>query len=177
MGFFAKFPTITYSLDGYSKAAMNILTAAIVKRLRVDMSYVHKRYTVSAGTTPESLAQELYQNAELYWTILLVNAIVDPFNDWIMDPDVLEQTVRAKYGSPNKVIYFRDAAGRQFDDVDSAMYQAMVDAGERLPQNVFAVTALMEEAERNQARAQIVVVDPKYINQFVDMFNKAIQGK
>lgn len=177
MGFFAKFPTVSYSLDGYSKDAMNLLTAAIVKRLRVDMSYVHKRYTVSAGTTPESLAFELYRNAELYWTILLVNAIVDPFNDWIMDADTLEKTVRAVHGSPNKIIYFRDQKGRQYDDVDSARFQAMLDAGERLPQNVFSVTALMEASERNQEKAQIVVVDPKYINQFVDMFNKAIQGK
>ncbi|QFR57944.1 baseplate wedge protein [Stenotrophomonas phage Moby] len=177
MGFFNKFGTVNYSLDGYNKDAMNIITAAIVKRLRVDESYVHMRYTISDGEIPEGVANELYKDPQLYWTILLVNAIVNPFLEWPVSTDVLEDIVKAKYGNVNKIIAWQNnTTGLYYDDVDSAKWQAMVDNGQQLPMAVHPVTALAWENDLNTKRAQIVVVDPKYINLFVDMFNKVVEG-
>lgn len=177
MGFFSKFGTVNYTLDGYNKDAMNIISAAIVKRLRVDESYVHMRYTISDGEIPESVANELYGDPQLYWTILLVNGIVNPFTQWPVSTDVLEEVVEAKYGDINKIVAWKNnSTGLYYDDVDSAKWQAMVDDGEQLPMDVHPITALALENDLNTARAQIVVVDPKYVNLFVDMFNKVLEG-
>lgn len=176
--FFRKFKTIPYAVDGYSKEAMNIITAAVVKHFNVDKAYVYQSYVVQAGATPESLAFELYGDAGKYWTILLVNGIVNPFTDWPMDADVLEEWVAAKYGNVDKVIDFQDVqTGDLLDDVAKADMYEWIEAGNPVPNNIRPITALAYEMERNQEKGNISVIAPRYINTFVDMFNKAIEGK
>lgn len=174
---FKKFGTLPYSLDGYSKEAVNILTAAVVKHINVDLSYVYQRYVVPTGTSPENLAEKLYDDPNKYWTILLVNSIVNPFLEWPMDSITLEDYTRNKYGSVDKVLYFTTLPDeRIIDDYDSIAFFEMLDNGDPLPQNVRPVGALEYEASLNAKRSEIVVVSPKYISIFVDAFEKTIQG-
>jgi len=174
---FDKFSTTPYSLDGYSKEAMNILTAAIVKHVNVDQAFVYQRYIVPAGTSPESLAYELYSDADKYWTILLVNGIVNPFLDWPMDAHTLEEYVKVKYTDPESVLYFTNLqTGKQYDDVASEAFYALLENGDPLPQNVHPVSPLEHEANENSRKSEIMVIAPRYINIFVDTFNKSIQG-
>ena len=178
MSMFKKFGTVQYALDGYSKEAMNILTAAVVKRLNVDQSYVYQRYVIPDGATPESLANDLYKDPEKYWTILLVNGIINPFLDWPMDTEILEKWVNAQYGSLTKVLYFTNVnSGKIYDDVDSKVFFDLMEAGEPLPYQVHPVTCFEHETILNQEKTQITVITNKYINLFVDTFNKSIEGK
>lgn len=176
--FFRKFKTIPYELDGYSKEAMNIITASVVKHFNVDKSFVYQRYVVQAGASPESLAYDLYGDADKYWTILFVNGIVDPFVDWPMEPDVLEKWVEAKYGDVNKIIDFRDVTtGDLLDDVAKKDMFDLIEDGQPIPNNISPITALAHEMEINQRKGEIVVIVPRYINNFIDMFNRSIEGK
>lgn len=178
MTFFKKFDSIEYKLDGYSKEAMNIITAAILKRLNVDKTFVYQKYTVPAGATPESLANELYRDPKLYWTILIVNSIINPFLDWPVPDHVLEEIVVKKYGSVGHIVHFKDmTTGFILDDVDDANIRQLIENGHSIPHNIHPVTSLEYETDLNRMRAQIVVVAPKYINRFVDLFNKSIEGK
>ena len=157
---------------------MNILTAAIVKHMNVDKSYVYQRYIIPDGASPESVANALYGDPEKYWTILLINGIVDPFTGWPMDQTVLENWVAAKHGSPNAILYFTNVeTGRQYDSVMEAEFREMIANDEPLPMLVHPVTALEHEGNLNQEKSEIVVITRRYINQFVDMFNKSIEGK
>ncbi|WEM34222.1 tail tube associated baseplate protein [Xanthomonas phage X1] len=175
--FFKKFPVLSYTLDGYNKDAMNIVTAAVLKRINVDKSYVYQSYDVPNGATAESLAYDLYKDPTLCWVFFLVNGMVNPLLDWPMDDSVLEEFVVAKYGSLYSVVYFTDLDGYRLDDVAEAAVRAYVDAGNPMPANVHPVTALEAESELNRKRGKIVIVAPRYINQFVDLFNKSIEGK
>lgn len=178
MSFFKKFGTIEYKLDGYSKEAMNIVTAAVLKRLNVDKTFVYQKYVVPAGATPESLADDLYQDPNKYWTILLVNSIVNPFIEWPVNDHVLEELVEKRYGSITRILHFIDTTTKfQLDDVDDAAMRELIQSGEAIPFNIHPVTAIEYETELNRLRAQIVVVSPKHINRFVDLFNKSIEGK
>lgn len=178
MSFFKKFDTIQYQLDGYSKEAMNIVTAAVLKRLNVDKTYVYQSYIVPAGASPESLANDLYKDPHKHWTILLVNSIVNPFLDWPVNDQVLEELVVREYGSAHKIVHFIDMATKfQLDDVQDAVIRQLIEDGNPIPQNIRPVTALEYEIEKNRRKAQITVVAPKYINRFVDAFNKSIEGK
>lgn len=178
MGFFKKFGTIEYKLDGFSKDAMNIITAAILKKLNVDKTYVYQNYVVPAGASPESLANELYQDAQKYWTILLVNGVVNPFLDWPVSDSVIEEITVKKYGSVNKVLFFRDLeTGFLLDDIDDAEMREYIEEGNPIPYNITPITALAYEADLNRKRGEIIVIAPRYINQFVDLFNKTIEGK
>ena len=176
--FFKKFSTIPYALDGYSKDAMSIITAAVLKHINVDQSYVYQKYIIPSGASPESLAYQLYGDAEKYWTILYVNAIVDPFTEWPMAPEILEEWVEKKYGDINKVLHFVDVvSGEYFDDVEQSVLFSYLEEGSPIPHNAHPVTALDYESNLNRQRGEIVVISPKYINTFVDMFNKSIEGK
>lgn len=176
-GFFKKFKSIPYALDGYSKDAMNLLTGVIVKRLRIDHTFVYQRYVVPEGTTPEALANELYDNPDLGWVLLLVNGCVNPFTDWAMDSFVLRELIDAR-GGADRIIAFRDLTnGYLVDDVDMELFMGLWESGQPLPANISPVTAYDEANDRNRLNGEIVVVSPKLINQFVDMFQKVVEGK
>lgn len=178
MSFFKKFGTIEYKLEGFSKEAMNIVTAAVLKRLNVDKTYVYQSYIVQAGMTPEGLAYELYNDPHKYWSILLVNGIVNPFLEWPVNDTVLEELIIAKHGSVNKILHFIELDTEfQLDDVADAQMRAWIAEGNPMPHNIHPVTALEYETNLNRERAKITVVAPRYINRFVDLFNKTIEGK
>lgn len=176
--FFKKFPVINYSLDGYNKDAMNIVAAAVLKRLNVDKTYVYQSYDVPTGASPESLAYDLYKDPSLCWVLFLVNGMVNPLLDWPMSDEVLEEYTTLNHGSLNKILYFIDLnTGFRLDDVAHAEMQIIVNNGGEIPHNISPVTALAFEAEENRKRGKIVIVAKQYMNQFVDTFNKSIEGK
>ena len=178
MSFFKKFDTVQYALDGYSKEAMNIIQAAILKRLNVDRTFVYQKYLITDGQTPESVAHALYDDPNLWWTFFLVNSRVNPMLDWPMDQTSLEEYVNMVHGDPNKILFFTNIdTGKRYDDVSAAEYREMIESGAGLPHYVHPVTAFQYETERNAELADIIVISKKYITQFVDMFNRAIEGK
>jgi len=178
MTFFKYFPTVSYSVDGFSKDAVNILTAALPRRLNVDRTYVFQTYRITSGQTPESLANELYKEPNYHWTILIINDIVNPFLDWPMNDEELEDYCTIKYDDVYGIHHFiKLDSGKFVDDVNDALYRQMIEDGETLPFNISPVTNFQYETDQNESKREILVVNPQYISQFVDSFNKAIQGK
>lgn len=178
MSFFKKFPVINYSIDGFSKDAMNIVTAAILKRVNIDQAYVYQTYDVPAGCSPESLANDLYKDPKLYWTFFLVNGMINPFLDWPMPDEVLEEYVVSKYGDMNAILYFTNLDdGFRLDDVAEAEVRADIENGDPIPFNYHPVTAMEYESDMNRQKGKITIIAPRYINQFVDLFHKSIEGK
>lgn len=176
--FFKKFGSINYQLDGYSKDAMNILTAVVLRSLNVDKSYVYQQYIIPAGAGPEVVANTLYKNPDHYWTVLLVNGMVDPFVDWPMSDDTLEEWVTARYDDPFKVIYFTNVTtGANYDDVDSKVFFDKLENDEALPYDAHPVTALEDAQVANNKKREITVVGPGYIDTFVELFERALEDR
>lgn len=174
--FFRSFGKIQYSLEGFSKEAMNIVTAAVLRRLNVDQSYVYRYYTVSDGQHIDSLAFELYNDATWGWTILLVNGMVNPFLDWPMDTNTLEEYTRKKWGSTEELVEFRYISnGWVLDDVETKACKELMENNQPLPINVTPITSFQYENEVNNKKREILVVDPKYIRKFIDAFEKEIE--
>lgn len=174
--FFRSFGTIEYSLEGFSKKTMNIVTAAILRRLNVDQTYVYRTHTVSDGQHYDSLSYELYKDGTWGWTILLVNGIVNPYTDWPMDANTLEEYTRKKWGSTEALVEFRYLdTGWVLDDVDSKKCIEIMERGDPLPINVTPISSFEYENEINNAKRDILVIDPKYIRKFVDAFEKEIE--
>lgn len=200
MGFFTNFPKTNYALEGNAKDVVNILTAALPQHLSVDQSYVFQHVIVSSGQRPEGLAEALYKEPNYYWTILVVNDIVNPYLGWPMADDELEDYVMRKYsGVPYGVHHFYNVRlQRLADDVDDAEYRAIFDGDDvelsvngdvlitnnsdtilvglatTLPEWVMPVTNLEYERDLNNRRKEIVVISPRFITQFVDAYNKAL---
>ena len=56
-------------------------------------------YELKDGERIEHVSFELYRNVEFYWTILLINDVIDPYHDWLMSAEDLRNFVIQKYGS------------------------------------------------------------------------------
>lgn len=172
MTYFRKFGTMQYQ----GQEARNILTAVLPSRLNIDKSFVYQKYTIKSGDTPESLADQLYQDANLYWVIFVVNNIINPFTDWPVEDGVFDEFVSKKYGNPNGIHHFMDNRIKRIcDDVDDATFRAMPPAN--LPFYIVPVTNQQHEQALNDEKRDILLVNPRYVNQFVETYTRAVEGK
>jgi hypothetical protein len=55
-------------------------------------------YTVRDGETPDTIAQKELGSFEWYWTILIINNIINYQEDWPVQSDELEKIIDSKYG-------------------------------------------------------------------------------
>lgn len=174
--YFKKFPTIEYTLNGRSKLVTNILASVLPKRLNVDKTYVFQRYLVSSGERPEETAERMYKDPNLYWVILLINNITDPLLGWKMSDSELDLYCEAKYDNINEVHhYFNIEKNKISDEVDEKYFRTLPNS--QLPVNIKPVTNFDYESELNNEKGQIIVVNPKYVSQFVESVIRALEGK
>jgi hypothetical protein len=175
--YFKKFGEINYRLGEYSKPAKNILKAVLPKFNNVNGSFVFQKYMVSSGQRPETVANELYSEPNYHWVLLVLNNIVNPFVDWPMADEEVELFTERKYGVGEAYsvhhFYWRDT-GKWLDEVDEATQRALYPNN---PEDVIPVTNLQFEIETNRERKSIIAINPKYIQQFVEAYNQALEGK
>ncbi len=175
--YFKKFGEITYSKDGYSKTAKNILKAVLPKFNNVNGTFVFQKYMVSSGQRPETVANELYSEPNYYWVLLVLNDIVNPFIDWPLSDEEVELFTIKKYGIGEEYsvhhFYWRDT-GKWLDEVDEAAQRLLYPNN---PENVIPVSNLEYEIEINREKKSIIAINPKYIQQFVEAYNQALEGK
>lgn len=174
MSYFKRFPDIRYA----GSTAVNILRAVLPSRVNVDQTYIYQDYRIQDGETAESIADKLYGDADKYWTILVVNSIIDPIGDWPSDDMRLRQMVDANMpGGAHAIHHYTDdnRDGKRFDDVDEAAYRLIPNS--QLPNNVRVVTNYDEAKRINDARRLIVVINPRYVSSFVETYTKAVEGK
>ena len=98
--YFNKFPKLLYTKDNITSLVTNILARVSTVKGDVDNSALYYQYSIKEGDTPEMIASKYYGDAELHWTVLLFNNIVDPFYDWPMDYQQFIKYLADKYGSP-----------------------------------------------------------------------------
>jgi|15BtaG_2_1085339.scaffolds.fasta_scaffold03810_5 hypothetical protein len=101
--YFEKFPYIQYknfqNLENASVLSTNILKRiAFTDSLKENTSYFVD-YTIKDGETPESIAHDFYGDVGLYWVVLLLNDIINPYYDWPMDMNTLDDYISKKYPS------------------------------------------------------------------------------
>ena len=99
--FFDSTPDVLYP-DFLDKSKLK-LSKNLFRKVRPRDNYnssfvLSKKYTIQPGETPDRIAFALYGDPEWYWTILLVNNIVDMNTQWPLDGDELEKYIEDKYG-------------------------------------------------------------------------------
>jgi len=108
MSYFEMFPNIYYDAKGDGKFTIqkNILARLKlvdeVKKNIIGFDY----YDVKDGETPEMIAHKYYGDSNYHWTILLVNEIVDYYEDWPMSVQRFEEFVKEKYDNPQAIHHY-----------------------------------------------------------------------
>jgi hypothetical protein len=114
MSYFKKFPRIEYTFDNglTSKVAVDILTRVGFKSKVKNTSEMFSDYDIEEGETPEVLADRYYGDSELHWVILIMNEIINPYDDWPVSTRVLNKSIDSvKYPGTALILTDKDGTG------------------------------------------------------------------
>jgi hypothetical protein len=104
--FFDSQPNFYYPYKGGIKLSKNLFRR-VRFRDNINALYVAStRYTIQTGETPEIISNKKYGSPEWYWTILILNNIIDIHNDWPVSDYELDAAIEKKYGDAQNDIRF-----------------------------------------------------------------------
>jgi hypothetical protein len=102
--YFTNFPLVDYPNAGQ---VLNI--AARVAFNNIDQATVP--YTMNHSLRPDQIADRYYNNENDDWSIYIANNIIDPYYQWYIDPEVLNQIIAKQYTSldiaAQKIVFWR----------------------------------------------------------------------
>lgn len=166
--YFDNFPLIQYK----NTAARNLLVRVGVRESTIKPNLLFMPLTVQHGERPDTVANDLYNISTLDWTIRLINNQVDPYFDWYLTTEQLEQFLKKKYGSLqaaySTIVHYENVDGIV---INVETYNLMT--GEE--QNSYtAVTAYDYENSINEVKNNILVASPLVIDEMSNQLEKKL---
>lgn len=148
------------------KLVTDITTRVIASKEVRENQFLFDEYTIIDGETPEILADKVYGNVGFHWVIMLCNDIIDPVYDWPIPQDILLDHAIDTYGESNLYNI------HHYEDHDGNWVQPYKDDGTLKPQFTYrdfvGVTNIGKATKENDARRKIKLLQPKYLNAFVE---------
>ena len=167
--FFNKFPRTRYVIDN---AAFSVpdLFRRVAPNEKINEQFVLEYYAVRDGQTPETLSYDYYGFTQYYWTILLANDIINPYDEWVKDSDDLYAYALDKYGSAERL---RDPHHYVFADTDVQVdySQGQVDGGFVIP-----VTNYEYEVAENEKKRIVKLIKKEHIETFARQFENLVRS-
>lgn len=106
MKYFNSFPKTLYSFgDGSIALAQNLSVYAEIMDEVKNNSAFYNKYHIISGERPDQVAFKLYKDADLYWTLFLIN---DNLREQGWPLDQFEIVDKAKHDFPDYVIHTHD---------------------------------------------------------------------
>ena len=174
MYFDKNFPTIPYDSVGQGtfKDVKNLLRRVALRTKVKTNSLLYDTYDVKEGETPESVAFNLYDDAELHWVIMLVNDITDRYHQWPMRYSQVLQYVNDRYDDVNAVHHYEIAqtSGDTTTKIEVYSNSALFSGDTDFYGTATAVTNLEYEESLQDQRRKIKLLDPQYLPQFISEF-------
>ena len=180
--YFSMFPKIDYDLlgNGTTNRFTNITKRAVIS------NHVRKNivnfdfYDVVDGESPEIIADLYYKNISLHWLVLLSNDIVNVYDQWPKSLSALEKYVNDKYDDPFGVHHYtiNQSSGDTTKKIEVYNPELLTDAGAVSDSTAYSsattVTNREYEEQQQDQKRKIKLLDPRYIEQFVDEFETLI---
>ena len=172
--YFSSFPKIVYDSKGQGnpKVVTNLLKRVAVRAKVKNSAMLYDTYDIKNGDTPESLADKLYNNAQLHWVILLTNDITARYHDWPMYAQQFNTYLNEKYDNPDGVHHYESeqSSGNTRTKIEVYNNSALFSGDTDFYGSATTITDReYEEAEQDRKR-RIKLLDPSFIDQFVQEF-------
>lgn len=172
--YFNFFPTVDYVNVGQSnsKTVTNILKRAAIREVVKDNLAIYTKYIIKSGETPESVAFNVYGDAELHWVILLTNDIYDRYHQWPMNVNQFLAYVNEKYTNPNATHHYEISQS-------SGDTSVKIDIGSDNTDypSATAVTNFEYEESRQDALRQIRLLNVAQVNKVVNDFSRLMKER
>jgi len=103
MKYFANLPRVAYPRiendDTFQYQQLtNLLTRSAFLKEIMDNTGIWYDYDVKEDETPEIIADKLYGSVERFWLVLLFNNIMNPYYDFPLNSNQLNDLIQDKYG-------------------------------------------------------------------------------
>tara|TARA_B100001057_G_scaffold192648_1_gene193561 strand:+ start:605 stop:1132 length:528 start_codon:yes stop_codon:yes gene_type:complete len=172
MSYFDMFPNIYYSAKGDGKfTIMKDLLARVKLIANVkDNILGFDYYDVKDGETPEMIAHKYYGDVNLHWTILVVNDVIDYYEDWPMSTQRFEQFVKDKYDNPQGIHHYEISQ-------TSGDTTVTIDVGMNTTEypSATAISNYQYEDSLQEKKRQIRLIGTRYIDSFVKEFESKMK--
>ena len=171
--YFSSFPIIPYDSKGdlQFKDVTNLLRRVGMRTKLKTNTFLYDTYDVKEGETPEMIAHKLYGDPELHWIVLLVNEITDRYHQWPMSGMQFLDYINDKYSNPDGIHHYETA---QTSGDTKIKIEVENDVDEDAYTGLTPITNREYEENEQDKRRQIRLVDPSFVEQFVDEFKKLI---
>jgi hypothetical protein len=117
-------------------------------------------YTLQYNERVENLSYDYYGTVNNYWLVMFSNNIMDPYNDWYKDDNVMNASIIQKYGSlsaaATNIEHYKIAGEGPYEDIIVSK-----DTLDLEPQSVVApepVTSYDIEMDKNLAKRDVVLL-------------------
>tara|TARA_B100000475_G_scaffold185993_2_gene155229 strand:- start:1166 stop:1708 length:543 start_codon:yes stop_codon:yes gene_type:complete len=178
MSFFNRFPIIAYDIKGDEnyKLATNILKRVKLRSGIRSGLLLFDLYDVKEGEKPEDVAVKWFGSAHLHWVILMTNNITDRYYQWPMKQADFANYLTDKYGAGNEdsVHHYEitQASGRtSANGPGDTSYLVECNSDE---DGASTVTNREYEERQQDKNRQIRLLNPRYLNQFIEEFDRLI---
>lgn len=155
MAYFESFPLARYNNQYQIDLTQGTVVAETDRRSHIETEIID-------GETPEMLADRMYDEPEMSWVILVYNKIVNLFEQWPLEPDILASYVNQKYDDPNDIHHYVSAATGLRVDISHPDY-------DRIP-----VTNYEHENNLNEDKRAIRIPIPEVADQMVIQHNELL---
>ena len=177
MSYFDKFPLMAYDMaaDGKYKLLPNILRRVKLRAGVRSGSFLFDNYDVADGERPEDIAFKLYGDPELHWIVLMTNNITDRFYQWPLTQPQFQEHLKDKYGAGNEDATHHYEITQTSGPTSSRDYSHMVECNSDETIPTIISNRDYEQRKQDEYR-QIRLLDPRYIDTFVEEFDNLIRG-
>lgn len=173
--YFQQFPVIYYPFnikgaDTFITVKDITLNIRIIKEVLNNIT-LYNAYSIEDGETPDIIAEKIYGNPALHWTIMLANDRYDYVNDYPVSAAVLEKLVEEKYGVGKRNAQHYLFGRKHYISPDNLIVDSTYP-------NALPVTNYDYEAGENEKKRNIRLISPDIISTFVqdiqDVFRKNV---
>jgi len=175
--YFSQFEQGYYDLkgDGNQKLVTDLMTRVKVRAKIIDEASLYDKYDVPGGERPEDTAFKHFGSAQYHWIILMTNNITDAFYEWPMSEQTFETFLVDKYTNPDAIHHYEvtQSSGKtKANGPEDYSYLIEVNSDATGAQSV----SNREYEQRLQdSRRQIQLLNPSYLNTFLEEFNELVR--
>ena len=171
--YFQNFPLIPYDSvgNGQYKLVTNLLKRVALRTKVRTNAALFDTYDVQEGQTPEMIADKLYGDPNLHWIIMYVNNITDRYHQWPLTTPQFLAFLNDKYSNPDGLHHYEITQ-------TSGDTTVTIDIGTDNTEHSGATTITNREFEekRQDTLRSIRLLDPAYVDQFVEEFENLMEA-
>ena len=176
MSYFNKFPVVPYDVNGDGTV---VIVTNILKRVRLRANMKKEltlldQYEVQEGETPEIVADKHHGSVYYHWVILMTNGITDPFHDWPKSTRQLQLYLADKYTPTqlNQAHHYEisQSSGDTSTKIEVYNNLALYTGDTDFYSDASIITNREYEEREQDKKRQIRLLDPSFIDQFVEEF-------